>query len=64
MQDAFLKNDISNNGLTRAFTHISIWYNLGALKEVPEEVMKPLFTIDLDVVNLKQQVKELHTKIK
>jgi len=35
MQDAYLESNIINNSLTRAFTYISIRYNLNALKEVP-----------------------------
>jgi len=64
VQDAYLKEDISDNGLTRAFTHMSIQCNPGAPKEVPKEVMKPLFAADPDIVNLEQRVKELHTEIK
>jgi hypothetical protein len=64
MQDAFLENNIFNNRLTRAFIYISIWYNPSALKEVLEEVIKLLFIVDLDIVNLKRRVKELYTKIK
>jgi hypothetical protein len=54
MQDAFLKSDISNNGLTRAFMYISIRYNPGALKKVPSKVIDPLLVTDLDIVDLKQ----------
>ena len=53
VQDAFLESDISNDGLTRAFTHMSIRCNLRALREVPREVMEPLLAADLDITNLK-----------
>jgi len=64
VQDAFLENDISDDGLTRAFTHMSIRCNPGAPNEVPEEIMKPLFAADPDIVDLERRSKELHTKIK
>jgi hypothetical protein len=64
VQDAYLEEDISDDGLTRAFTHMSIRSNPGAPKEVPEEVMKPLFAADPDIVDLERRVKELHTEIK
>jgi len=64
VQDAYLENNVFNNGLTRAFTYISIRSNLSALKEVPEEVIKLLFIVDPNIVNFKRQVKELYTEIK
>ena len=54
MQDAFLESNISDDGLTQAFTHISIQCNPGAPKEVPEEVIKSLFTADPDIADLKR----------
>src|SRR5947199_135933 len=36
----------------------------GTPKEVPKEVMKPLFVADPDTVNLERRLKELYTKIK
>jgi hypothetical protein len=38
-QDTFLEEDISDNGLTRAFIYISIRYNPGVPKEVPDEII-------------------------
>ena len=64
MQDAYLESDITNNGLTRAFTYMSIWYNPSALKEVPREVIKRLLAADLEIAALKRQFKESHTRIK
>lgn len=43
---------------------MSIRCNPGAPKEVPEEVMKPLFAADPDIVDLERRVKELLTEIK
>jgi hypothetical protein len=63
-RDAYLEEDISDDGLTRAFTHMSIRCNPGAPKEVPAKVMKPLFAADPDIVDLERRVKELHTEIK
>jgi hypothetical protein len=64
VQDAFLESDISDNGLTRAFTHMSIRYNFGALKEVLNEVMDYLLVTDLDIVDLEWRFKALYTEIK
>ena len=64
MQDAFLESDISDDGLTRAFIHMSIRCNPGTPKDVPEEVMKPLFAADPDIVDLERRFKELYTEIK
>jgi hypothetical protein len=43
---------------------MSIRCNPGAPKEVPEEVIKPLFVADSDIINLEHRVKELYTEIK
>ncbi len=64
VQDAFLESDISDDGLTRAFTHVSIRCNPGAPKEVSEEVMKPLLAADPDIADLERRVKQSFTKIK
>jgi len=60
LQDDFLEDDISNNRLTCAFTHISLRRNLGAPKEVPAKVMDPLLAADLDTVDLERQFKSLY----
>lgn len=52
VQDTFLESDISDDGLTRAFTYMSIPYNLGAPIEVPTELMNQLLAKDLDIVDL------------
>ena len=52
MQDTFLKSDISDNELTWAFTHMSIYYNPDASNEVFCEMMKTLLASDPNVVNL------------
>jgi hypothetical protein len=64
VQDAFLESDISDDGLTQAFTHMSIRCNPGAPKEVPKEVMDPLLAADPDIVDLGRRFKESHTQIK
>jgi len=64
VQDAFLESDISDDGLTRAFTHMSIRCNPGAPKEVPEEVMKSLLAADPDIADLERRVKQSHIQIK
>ncbi len=64
VQDAYLKSDITDDGLTRAFTHMSIRCNPGALKEVPREVMDRLLAADPEIAILERQFKESHTWIK
>jgi hypothetical protein len=46
VQDAFLKSDISDDGLTRAFTGMGIRCNPDAPKQVPKEVIDPLLAVD------------------
>lgn len=64
VQDAFLESDISDDGLTRAFTHVSVRCNPGSPKEVPEEVMKPLLAADPDIADLERRVKQSFTQTK
>ena len=64
MQDAFLESDISDDGLTRAFTHMSIRCNPGAPRDVPREVMDPLVAADPDIASLNWRVLVLYRKIK
>jgi Protein of unknown function (DUF3435) len=63
-QDAYLEEDITDDGLTRAFTHMSIRCNPGAPKEVPKEVMERLLAADPEIAVLERQFKESHTRIK
>jgi hypothetical protein len=63
-QDAYLEEDITDNGLTRAFTHMSIRCNPGAPKEVPREVMERLLAADPEIAALEREFKESHTRIK
>jgi hypothetical protein len=64
VQDAYLNGEISEDGLTRAFTHMSIRCNPGAPKEVPTDVMKQLLAAAPDIVELEQQVKESSTRLR
>jgi hypothetical protein len=64
VQDAYLESDITDDGLTRAFTHMSIRCNPGAPKEVPREVMDQLLAADPEIAVLERQFKESHTRIK
>jgi hypothetical protein len=43
---------------------MSIRCNPGAPKEVSEEIIKPLFAVEPDIVDLERRAKELHTEIK
>jgi len=64
VQDAFLESNVSDDGLTRAFTHMSIRCNPGAPKGVPEEVMDSFYVADPDIVDLERQSQELRAEIK
>ncbi|KAH9204046.1 hypothetical protein DL95DRAFT_529410 [Leptodontidium sp. 2 PMI_412] len=64
VQDAYLESDITDDGLTRAFTHMSIRCNPGAPKEVPREVMDRLLAVDPEIAVHERQFKESHTRIK
>ncbi|KAJ8065098.1 hypothetical protein OCU04_005811 [Sclerotinia nivalis] len=64
VQDAFLESEISDDGLTRAFTYISIRCNSDVPKEVPTEMIKSLLVADPDIVDLERQFKKLYTQIK
>jgi hypothetical protein len=62
VQAAFLKRPY-DDGLTRAFTHMSITRNPCAPTKVPEEVMDAL-PLDPGIVNLERQREELFKTIK
>ncbi|KAJ6437937.1 cell cycle control protein cwf16 [Purpureocillium lavendulum] len=62
-QDAFLERDPSADGLTRAFTHMSIRCNPEVPKEVPKSELDNLEP-DPDVVELTKQVKRMAIQIR
>jgi hypothetical protein len=64
VQDAFLESDISDDGLTRAFTHMSIRCNPGAPQDVPKELMDQLLAEELDIVDLDRQFKESRIRLR
>jgi hypothetical protein len=64
VQDAFLESNISDDGLTRAFTHMSIRCNPGAPVPVSEEFMQQFYAQDPDIVDLERQTRDLKDKIK
>ncbi|KAJ8068112.1 hypothetical protein OCU04_003684 [Sclerotinia nivalis] len=64
IQDAFLEGEITDDGLTQAFTHISIRCNPGVPKEVPTKIMNSLLATDSDIIDFEKRFKQLHTKIK
>lgn len=53
-QDAFLERDVSDDGLTRAFAHMSIRCNPGIPKEVPPAVLRAL-PPDPDIADLERR---------
>ncbi|KJZ69082.1 hypothetical protein HIM_11532 [Hirsutella minnesotensis 3608] len=62
-QDAYLERDPSADGLTRAFTHMSIRCNPEVPKEIPKSEMDTLEP-DPDVVDLMMQVKRMAIQIR
>jgi hypothetical protein len=52
VQDAFLESDISDDGLTRAFTYMRIRRNPGAPDTVPTELMDQLLAAEPDIAEL------------
>jgi hypothetical protein len=64
VQDAYLNGEISEDGLTRAFTHMSIRCNPGAPKEVPEDMMRQLLAAAPDIVKLEEQVKDSSVQLR
>lgn len=63
-RDSGCSSDMTDDGLTRAFTHMSIRCDPGAPKEVPKEVMEGLFAADPEIVDLERRFKALSTEIK
>jgi hypothetical protein len=53
-QDAFLERDVSDDGLTRAFAHMSIRCNPDVPDKVPAEVLRRLPS-DPEIVNLERR---------
>jgi hypothetical protein len=58
VQDAYLESDITDDGLNRAFTHMSIRYIPSAPKEVPREVMERGVAADPEIAAFERQFKE------
>ncbi|UKZ78714.1 hypothetical protein TrVFT333_006460 [Trichoderma virens FT-333] len=62
-QDAFLERDPSADGLTRAFTHMSIRCNPDVPKEIPREELEKLEP-DPATIDLEDKVKKMRRKIR
>ncbi len=58
VQDAFLEEDLSDNGLTRIFTHMSITCNENAPAKIPKEVINAP-PPDPEILELKRRHDEL-----
>lgn len=63
-QDAYLEEDISEDGLTRAFAHMSLRCHPGAPSGVPPELLRPLLAADPHIGSLEREFNELHDQIK
>jgi hypothetical protein len=63
-QDAYLESDVSEDGLTRAFAHISLRCHLGAPSGVPSDLLRQLLAADPEITSLRRELNELHVQIK
>lgn len=63
-QDAYLEEDVSEDGLTRAFAHMSLRCHPGAPSGVPSQLLHQLLTADPEIVSLGREFNELHRQIK
>jgi Tfp pilus assembly protein PilO len=63
VQDAYLERDPSADGLTRAFTHMSIRCNPEVTKDIPKSVLDQL-PPDPDIARLSDQVKHKSYSLK
>ncbi|KFY65136.1 hypothetical protein V496_02779 [Pseudogymnoascus sp. VKM F-4515 (FW-2607)] len=66
-QDTYLGEfgeDVSEDGLTRAFTHMSLRCHPGAPSGAPPELLHQLLATDTHIVSLEQNFSELRNQIK
>lgn len=63
-QDAYLESDVSEDGLTRAFAHMSLRCHPGAPSGVPSELLHQLLTADPEIASLEREFNELHDQTK
>ena len=64
VQDAYLENDVSDDGLTRAFTHMSIRCHPGAPQRVPKSILERLLMADTEIRRLEQNCRDSFTRIR
>lgn len=63
-QAAYLEEDVSEDGLTRAFAHMSLRCHPGAPSGVPPELLHPLLAADPIIISLGQASDALRYQIK
>lgn len=63
-QDAYLESDVTEDGLTRAFGHMSLRCHPGAPSGVPSELLRQLLKADPEIASLGREFNELHDQIK
>jgi hypothetical protein len=63
-QDAYLESDVSEDGLTRAFAHMSLRCHPGAPSGVPSDLLRQLLIADPEIASLGREFNELHNQIK
>jgi hypothetical protein len=63
-QDAYLKSDVSEDGLTRAFGQMSLCCHPGAPSGVPSQLLRQLLAADPEIASLEREINELHDQLK
>lgn len=64
VQDAYLESEVTEDGLTRAFTHMSIRSHPDAPTKAPSELVRQLVDADPGVASLQQECDQKHRQIK
>jgi len=63
-QDAYLEKDVTEDGLTRSFAHMSLRCHPDAPSGAPPEVVRRLVDADAEIVILQRQFDELHNRLR
>lgn len=64
MQDAYLESEISKDGLTRVFTHISVRRRLDSPAKAPSELIRQATDADPRIASLRREVDMSYKRLK
>jgi hypothetical protein len=64
VQDAFLESEVTEDGLTRAFAHMSLRCHPGAPSGVAPELLHQLLAADPEIARLEREAAELHNLLR